>query len=377
MKFIRFSVLSLLTLFFATSCELENGVTRSVNTEEIKVKYFEHDLSFPVIIKNNYTSTPLKGNERVENKPNQSSLDFLGFKTKTDFVAFLAMPAQKENFMTDWKRKYDKFYSLEDEINSIFNSYDNLLDEVEKNYPNESDISDEVENRIDKQIESLISPYSFISYKKENGIDRKTYSIGLDYLLNKDGIVKIEGQIYQYNYNTIKIIEDGDASKIAFLTQTNQTNESLGIQVIKIFHEQIERNGRTEGNISSCTSTEGKYRTIAYEESSYGYDFNRQLGKIDYHIKLRSLKKKTFWWGNHDTGFLHTEGSYSGTYTGNATVNYSMPAYTGTHDTRYHYFFYTEGLDGLTPTQVGFLSYITSSNHTASGKNNTGCSFGK
>ena len=36
------------------------------------------------------------------------------------------------------------------------------------------------------QIENLVKPDPFITYSKESGIDRKTYAIGFDYLLNKD-----------------------------------------------------------------------------------------------------------------------------------------------------------------------------------------------
>lgn len=379
MKRIHSFVLLFAVSFFIASCELQDEVTSSVNTEQIKIKHFTKDVSFPTIVSNNYTTTNTTSSERVENLPTNSNLDFLEFKTKEDFRTFASMPALKIGFIQDWKAAYNKFYSLEDEINTIFYNYDNLLDNVEKKYENSSNIDANTEKEIDEQIENLLKPYSFISYKKEDGIDRKTYAIGFDYLLNKDGIVKVEGKIYQYSYDFVKVIGDGDMSKISLLNQINETNEGLNIYVNKVWHNKEEGSptGRIENQLSSCTSTKDNYRTIAYEEQAIEYDYRYSEGFTHYFIKLRSLKKKTLWWGNHKTGFLRSQGSFTAAFTGGITPTYTSAVYTGTYHTWYTPLYSSGLVRGLTDNQFRASVFVISSNHTASGKNGTGCSFGK
>ncbi len=378
MKFIRFSVLSLLTLFFATSCELEEEIPSSVNTEQLEIKYFTKDISFPTVVKNTYTTTNTVSSERTENTPTKLNTDFLEFETKEDFLRLTSMPAIKKGFIQDWKAAYNNFYCLDDEINRIFDNYDLFLDQIEEKYQVTSNIDAITEKEIDNQIENLVKPYPFITYSKESGIDRKTYAIGFDYLLNKDGIIKAEGKIYQYTYDAVKIIEDGDASKIQLLNQTNETNEALGIVVNKVWHRAKENpSGRVENQLSSCTSTKDRYRTIAYEEQTISYDYQYSEGFSNYYIKLRSLKKKTFWWGNHETGFLRSQGSFTAAFTGGITPTYTSTAYTGTYHTWYVTLYSSPLVRGLTDNQFRASVFVISSNHTASGKNNTGCSFGK
>jgi hypothetical protein len=50
-------------------------------------------------------------------------------------------------------------------------------------------------------------------------------------LINKNGLVKVAGHLFQYNEDNVKIIVGGDQSKIELLPVTNETNKKLNIIV--------------------------------------------------------------------------------------------------------------------------------------------------
>jgi hypothetical protein len=72
------------------------------------------------------------------------------------------------------------------------------------------------------------------------------YRIDLTPLVNPNGIVKVGGVLFQYSYDYLKVIEDGDDSKISLLDQINETNRELKISVNKVERlKPKETNART------------------------------------------------------------------------------------------------------------------------------------
>lgn len=89
----------------------------------------------------------------------------------------------------------------------------------------------------------------------EDGIfTTNIYRIDLAPLVNKDGIVKVGDMIFQYSYDYLKIIEDGDESKINLLSAITETDKELRIYVDKV--------SRSVGDM-------GNARTSFYQKSSF------------------------------------------------------------------------------------------------------------
>lgn len=86
------------------------------------------------------------------------------------------------------------------------------------------------------------------------------------YLINADGIVQIDGKIYQLKKDKIKVIADGDASKIGLLKSTDTASKELQIEVSEVIgtSKVIEDTGRKMAN-TSCEDINDNYRLIAYE----------------------------------------------------------------------------------------------------------------
>lgn len=73
----------------------------------------------------------------------------------------------------------------------------------------------------------------------------KIYLPLLSVVVNKKGIVKVGNAIYKHGFDNIKIIKDGDESKIDLLDKINQTDKNQNIEVIPITRGSLS-NGRTE-----------------------------------------------------------------------------------------------------------------------------------
>ena len=67
----------------------------------------------------------------------------------------------------------------------------------------------------------------------------KIFHMGASGLVNRDGLVKVGGNILQYGAESIKIIEGGDEDKIPLLSSTNETNTAERIIVQKVFTKHL------------------------------------------------------------------------------------------------------------------------------------------
>jgi len=69
-------------------------------------------------------------------------------------------------------------------------------------------------------------------------------------VVNKEGLLKVAGHLFQYTPDALKIIEDGDDAKIGFLEQTLETDASRGIIVNKVEPVKTAANGRYDYHTS-------------------------------------------------------------------------------------------------------------------------------
>lgn len=216
------------------------------------------------------------------------------------------------------------------------------------------------------------------------------------YLVNADGIVQIDGKIYQLKKDKIKVIADGDASKIGLLKSTDTASKELQIEVIGT-SKVIGDTGRKMAN-STCIDTNDNYRLIAYEEVVIGPDQSYCGAGNHYFYRLKSLKKILGTWQNHSTNYLtirsdnvvinhymypsNSEG-YPNTYqvlnslVNEVNVSHGFPY---GHTEEYYYFYNYYGCTLHQPTIVpeGYCASvrIMSAHVTAFGKNGTNCQLG-
>jgi hypothetical protein len=96
---------------------------------------------------------------------------------------------------------------------------------------------------------------ALFDFNEYGGITRLKLSNPLmDRLVNKNGLIKVAGHIFQYNENNTKVIIGGDPTKIAFLPTVDATNEKLGIVVnpVTVEHKTVnDDRGRTSYSYST------------------------------------------------------------------------------------------------------------------------------
>jgi hypothetical protein len=219
------------------------------------------------------------------------------------------------------------------------------------------------------------------------------------YLVNADGIVQIDGKIYQLKRGKNKVITDGDASKIGLLKAAETTSKNSQIEVFEVIQTSkvTEDVGRKMYN-TYCENTNGSYRMIAYEEVAGGPDRSSCGTGLHYYYRLRSLKKILGTWQNHQTNDLkirsnkvvinHYKYPYGGIFDVNnlqvlyplvneVNVEHDIP-YGHTGEYYYYYNYYNCLLNQPTIVPTGYCGgvfYLTAS-VTAFGKNGTTCQLG-
>ncbi|WP_025740583.1 hypothetical protein [Aquimarina pacifica] len=137
---------------------------------------------------------------------------------------------------------YDKLISAEAEF----------LDELSKEGDKLNIKSAEaLSNYITLNRPDVIEEYAhMINFTEDGLIDNlKIFSGELSYLVNNNGILKVAGDLYQYNEDNYKIITDGDSDKIALLNSTSKSNSKQNIIV-----QEISIQGGQVSNSNKVTS---------------------------------------------------------------------------------------------------------------------------
>jgi hypothetical protein len=125
-------------------------------------------------------------------------------------------------------------------------------------------------------------------------------------VVNKSGVFRIGDEIIMPQRDYVKIIKDGDPNKIGLLNSIIVSDKTTNIEVVNVkrdIHRKTS-NGRVQA-WTSCTSTNGSYRLIVYEESSapsLPIETPCDYVPNSYWLTFRSLKKILGTWQNHQTG---------------------------------------------------------------------------
>ncbi len=274
---------------------------------------------------------------------------WLVFKDTADFnLALQLVMKSNPDLIANWEKSHS-FASLNKLYENVVNEqsvYLKSLKLTEK--PSELPLCDLLKSNKDKFI---ISP--------NTGIDMKVTIDAMAYLVNANNLVKVGNQIIQYNYDNIKIIENGDVSKVASLGNVKATSSSVFVGKVertsKLASDEIkQQGGRTEELINKgfCDSRNvnrsWNWRVLAYVEEVKTYYSTYYTDAM--YLKLRSLEYYgSFWswgWSNAPTTYLMSNG-YIQIYKGSPATGqywnneyYETMSYSTPTDTRYWYWLY-------------------------------------
>jgi hypothetical protein len=92
-------------------------------------------------------------------------------------------------------------------------------------------------------------------------------------LLNKDRVVKVAGNILQYNESNIKIIEGGDSAKISLLEGITETDKGLNIIVIPVERKSKSSSGSRMAYSHQATCDIMNYLTRYITSTSLNISF--------------------------------------------------------------------------------------------------------
>lgn len=163
-------------------------------------------------------------------------------------------------------------------IHSIYvralSDQNDLISDLKKQFPLEEYTENQLNQMEKPQIvqSSFIRQHSHLFEMTEDGLitGMKIFHSEIARLVNKDGIIKVAGHIFQYNSDNIKIILQGDESKIALLESTYASNEDLGIivnPVETLSNGKSNENGKYGDNYRTWTTSGGGRRVHYWAEN--------------------------------------------------------------------------------------------------------------
>ncbi|MBN8577370.1 MAG: hypothetical protein J0L66_10535 [Cytophagales bacterium] len=127
-------------------------------------------------------------------------------------------------------------------------------------------------------------------------------------LLNKDGIIVIEGQARKYTMHSLFVSEDGNTNALKELQETNTLPS--GVTEYKLHHIRKEHNENSRivtgsFSVNSCTGTQGRYRVRLYEDVITYFIGPTGTFALDHGFKVKSFIKTIWGWDrNFDTSAL-------------------------------------------------------------------------
>lgn len=239
-----------------------------------------------------------------------SNLGYLEFKDNKSFETTLNYLIEKDStFLSNWENQIG-FLSMRNLFDQIVEAELILSQNQEGLSPHAIQALQHAPIQhapiTDKYKEMLIT---VLTEDSAGYFDKNINSEEYSYVVNKDGIVSISDTIYQYTKEYIKMITDGDISKIELMKKATQTDIGLNIIVLK-----IEDNKGAGSWLKSATGNNGRFRVIQY----LGFTQNVSGGQTatTWEVKGRSLQRRLFgaWYDNYKATI-----TLSGNHTGNIT----------------------------------------------------------
>lgn len=215
--------------------------------------------------------------------------NFVSMQSIADMVT-----AAEEVHCDTLETRYNSYESIKEDIHSdLFNSFADLF--IRRECPDDT------------------------GFYYDLDINNATYAS----VVNKDGIVKIGSDIYQFKDDVTKIIVGGDVSKIKILSAISRTDSNQNIIVHKNYGLNLTY---TENNVHKHTTKKknGK-KVITYYDFIQNYTSDYPEVCTTQKVKVRSLKSRL--WGayyvNHKTSITLTS-----TFNGNTVSGYTRDVNT-------------------------------------------------
>ena len=236
--------------------------------------------------------------------------EMLTFKDKSSFDKVAEELSKKDkNYIQAWGNGlgFKSIYSIyEDAIEAE----DVFLAEMVKKYGENSEVT-----RDEMGFSELTQKYldkGTLSHTAEGILNMNVMIPTLAPLVNEDGLVRVGNELRQYKYTTVKIILDADYNKINGLKELKESTDKIHVAAVERQTHEIKDVGRTKSSLGRCSSVNGKYWLIAYEDLSVVNEGGLPcpVYRNDYLVTLRSLKKILGTWQNHNTGQLKLNAKY-------------------------------------------------------------------
>lgn len=170
----------------------------------------------------------------------------------------------------------------EDSISSFFMSLPENEQEYWRNEP---------QKHSNIYLEALVQKTIHLLPDGEGGeyFDLNLYDKSTAGLINLDGFVKIENQIYQYTDNAIKIIQDGDVAKINLIKGINHSFEGNNM-IVNVFKDNRLKN--------------------ATNETSFNWTQNMDFYPFEPNWRGRDQKRVRVWVDGHSEPYGTTYGDH-------------------------------------------------------------------
>jgi hypothetical protein len=245
---------------------------------------------------------------------------FLVFKDTTDFLLASSLVANANpDMLSKWEKSHN-FASLHKLYKQVVSEQTNYLKTFQTAFKEKPAFMPLCETLRKHEDKFFVSEYS--------GIDMKVTIDAYSYFVNINNLVQIGNQIYQFNYNDVRIISlDKLQNQNVLASLANKTNEvvvtpvkrviqSLGNGGEGVYINTRGSGGRTESR--SCDSRiweqlAGNNRedaVLAYlEQVSHNVTLVNNRKIVYSNIKLRSLSLYLWWWSDYDTYNLKSNGS--------------------------------------------------------------------
>ncbi len=272
-------------------------------------------------ILNSCTRQPIDRSETLPDvKLTDNYLEFKNRKVFDETIESLTLKNQNEQSL--WEKQLS-FVSMQSLYNKIIEAemakhaaFDALPENEKtiKNYPEE-------------YTPLTKTHLNMLSIDQEGLINMNVFNETLAKVVNEDGVVKIGDLIYKYSKDKIRIITNGDKTKLANLHTYTKSDVQNNIYVsdITIKKNQI-KNARLGPFSNSCDARQGNCngcrRVIAYEENIYIREPATTSGgqltgtgefitTVVYQVKVRSLRRN--WIGSwvDATSVLRAYGTYN------------------------------------------------------------------
>ncbi len=253
-----------LTLFLSLCCCLwscKSDLDRSLQIQKVNTIKIKGDIPS--------TGFAVKEYSFLKSGRNEKGTQYLVFQDSLSFVnVYNALNNQEYTAVRTWSQKVG--------FNSLRNIYEDAIAAEMIEREKGANITEFQIERLKEHnciSDEVYQNRDLFTLDREEGMGLKIYDIALADVVNRDGIVQIGKNIFQHGENQVKVITDGDASKIELLGKTTQSNSAISIYVYKVNNRMNPKITNSSGRTEQWTrmnevswGSPAAYKTLLYED---------------------------------------------------------------------------------------------------------------